>query len=96
MRIELKEYGQLFSDQNTGDIIYERIIDVIKSHEKCIVDFDNIISMATFNAKQIFGRLYLELGSEDFFKKIEIRNASNDIKLIIQLGIQSALDDEKN
>jgi hypothetical protein len=49
--------------------------------------------MATFNAKQIFGKLYLELGANEFFEKLEIKNASDDLKLIIRLGIQSAIDD---
>ena len=38
----------------------------------------------------------LDLGSNDFFEKIEIKNASDDLKLIIRLGIQSALEDENN
>ena len=31
----------------------------------------------------------------NFFEKIEIKNASEDLKLIIRLGIQSALEDKK-
>lgn len=49
--------------------------------------------MATFNAKQIFGRLYLELGSSDFFERINLKGTSENIKLIIRMGIQSALEE---
>jgi hypothetical protein len=94
MKIELKKYGLIISDQDSGKVIYEKIKQKIESHEKCIVDFQDVKSMATFNAKQIFGKLYLELGSNNFFDKIEIKNASEDLKLIIGLGIQSALEDE--
>jgi hypothetical protein len=96
MKIELKKYGLIISDQDSGKIIYEKIKHQIESHTKCIVDFQDVKSMATYNAKQIFGKLYLELGSNDFFEKIEIKNASDDLKLIIRLGIQSALEDENN
>lgn len=96
MKIELKEFGLIISDQSSGKIIYDKIKQQIESNNKCIVDFQDIKSMATYNAKQIFGKLYLELGSNNFFDKIEIKNASEDLKLIIRLGIQSALEDEEN
>ena len=93
MKIELKKFGLIISDQDSGKTIYEKIKNDIESHGKCIVDLQDVKSMATYNAKQIFGKLYLELGSKDFFEKIEIKNASEDLKLIIRLGIQSALED---
>lgn len=94
MTIELKKYGLIISDQDSGKAIYEKIKQQIETHKKCIIDFKDVKSMATFNAKQIFGKLYLELGSNDFFDKVEIKNASEDLKLIIGLGIQSAIEDE--
>lgn len=94
MKIELKKYGLIISDQNSGKIIYDIMKEQIVLHNKCIVDFQDVKSMATFNAKQIFGKLYLELGSNTFFEKIEIKNASEDLKIIIRLGIQSALEDK--
>lgn len=93
MKISLLKYGSVISDQKVGDQIYTEIKSVINSHNKCVIDLTDVKSMATFNAKQIFGKLYLELGSEGFFNIIEIQNASNDLKLIIRLGIQSAVDD---
>ena len=50
-------------------------------------------TMATYCAKQIFGRLYLELGAEAFFDKIILTNTSNEMKLIIKIGIQNALEE---
>ena len=94
MKIELKNYGLIISDKDSGKIIYEKIKEQIEINEKCVVDFMEVKSMATYNAKQIFGKLYLELGSTNFFEKIEIKNASEDLKLIIRLGIQSALEDK--
>ena len=93
MKINLIKYGSVISDQQVGDQIYKEIKSFIVLHKKCVIDFTDVKSMATFNAKQIFGSLYLELGSETFFNQIEIQKASNDLKLIIRLGIQSAVED---
>jgi hypothetical protein len=95
MKIELKKYGVIISDQNSGKVIFDKIKETLELQDKCIVDFQEVKSMATYNAKQIFGKLYIELGSNVFFEKIEIKNASEDLKLIIRLGIQSALEDKK-
>lgn len=94
MKIELKKYGVIISDQNSGKVIFDKIKETLELQDKCIVDFKDVKSMATYNAKQIFGKLYIELGSNVFFEKIEIKNASEDLKLIIRLGIQSALEDK--
>lgn len=98
MRIELKKYGALISDQESGIKIYNEIQNELINNQTCVIDCNEVKSMATYNAKQIFGKLYLELGSEVFFDKIEIKGASEDLRLIIMLGIQSAIedDDEKN
>ena len=95
MKIELNTFGNIISDENSGNIIYSKIKEILKKTDNCIVDFTGIKSMATFNAKQIFGKLYLELGPEGFFQKIEIKNASGDLQLIIKLGIENALEDNE-
>ncbi len=93
MEINLKKNWYIISDKDSREIINKEIKKVLEKHQRCIIDFQQIKSMATYNAKQIFGSLYLELGSEIFFERIEIKNATNDLKLIIRLGIQSAIDD---
>ena len=91
--ISLERYGPIISDKVVGEAIYSEIKDVLKT-DNISIDLGDIKSMATFNAKQIFGRLYVELGSAAFFDKIELVNVSQDLKLIIKMGIQSALDEE--
>jgi hypothetical protein len=92
--LDINKYGPIISDRETGKEIY----DLIKSRldvSEVIVDLSSIKSMATFCAKQIFGKLYVELGAQTFFDKVELKNASDDIKTIIKIGIQSALDEAK-
>ena len=93
---ELKKFGPIISDKAVGEEIFEKVNSFLMSNGKVIIDFNGVRSMATYNAKQVFGRLYLKLGSEVFFEKIEIKNASDDIKIIIKMGIQHAIFDNKN
>lgn len=93
--INIEQFGFIISDQMTGKDIFKAIKEVLETDEKCIVDFSNVKSMASFNAKQIFGKLYMDLGEEDFFNKIEIRNTTADIRMIITLGIQSEIADNQ-
>ena len=90
----VNKYGNIISDQETGNMIFQEIKKELNSTSTPIkVNLNDVITMATFNAKQIFGKLYLELGPTNFFDKIIILNANDDLKLIISLGIQSAVND---
>lgn len=91
--INLEKYGPIISDKKVGEEIFSLIISEINLNNEVIIDLDGIISMATFCAKQIFGKLYVALGSEKFFSIIKIKNANSDIKMIINMGINSALEE---
>jgi hypothetical protein len=91
--ISLDEYGPIISTKELGNKILEIIKEGLKSNDKIQLDLKSIRSMATFCAKQIFGKLYIDLGAENFFEKIEIQNASDDLKSIIKIGIQSAIQE---
>lgn len=91
MEILLNQYAPVISDEQTGENIYNDIKSALAQGE-VVVDMTNVKSMATFCAKQIFGRLYRELGSEEFYSMVKIKNANDDIKVIIRMGIVSALN----
>ena len=94
--LDLGKHGTAIVDKDTGNEVYEEIKFILKSSDDVSVNFENIVTMATFCAKQIFGRLYIELGSEDFFKKIKMINASQELRYIITTGIKEALKDQKS
>ncbi len=89
--IDLSSYGPVISSKTIGEEVYGLIKKDLGKEEKVTINVSNIKSMATFCAKQIFGRLYVELGSAGFFERISIIGADKDLKTIIQMGIQSAL-----
>lgn len=94
--IEFKKFGPIISDKKIGDELYRLIDETLKNQDKVIIDLSEIISMATFCAKQIFGKLYISLTPELFFERIEFINVSDDIKLIIKIGIQNAIEEIQN
>lgn len=91
--ISLDDFGPIISTKESGNKILSLITDSLKTNPKVSVDLGKIRSMATFCAKQIFGKLYVTLGAEKFFENIEIVNASDDLKSIIKIGIQSAIQE---
>ena len=64
------DYGVIISDKDLGERIYKDLKNVLATEKSVVIDLQDIKSMATFNAKQIFGRLYMELGSSDFYDKV--------------------------
>lgn len=93
MTIQVEKYGKMISSNTIGDLILSEIKKNISKYQEVVIDFMNVKSMATYNAKQIFGQLYLELGAEKFFSNIKIANASPSILSIIKLGIMDSLKD---
>lgn len=91
--VSLQDFAPIISDRQAGEKIYQLIKDFRPESAVVNVDMKDIKSMATFCAKQIFGRLYLELTPSVFYDNIRIINATDDIKLIIKLGIQSAISE---
>lgn len=93
--VDLTPYGPIVSSKTVGDEIYNLININLEKENNVIVNLENIKSMATFCAKQIFGKLYLRLGSQQFFDRITLNGADNDLKTIIQIGIKHALEEQK-
>ena len=95
-QLSLSKYAPIISDKDLGNEIYNQLNNYLSGGKKVELDLAEIKSMATFCAKQIFGRLYVELGPQDFFDRLILKNANNDIKTIIKIGIQHTLADTDN
>jgi len=91
--INLDSYGPVISDKEIGQKIYLLIKAEAAKGEQVEVDLKAIKSMATYCAKQIFGNLYVELSPTVFFNNILLKNANNDVRSIIKIGIQHAIND---
>jgi hypothetical protein len=94
MKVKINSFGYIISDKAIGSKIYSEISSSLKDKEVINIDFIGVVSMATFCAKQIFGRLYIEMGADSFFERIKFLNVSDDLKIIIKMGIHSAIEEK--
>lgn len=90
--VSLTQYAPVIRDREVGQKIYDSIKEMKPEEEVVTIDFKGIVTMATFCAKQIFGKLYMELNPDVFFSNIKIVNANEDVRLIIRIGIQNAVE----
>lgn len=90
--ISLKEFGPIISNKIIGEKIYQMIMEKDPRTNVVEIDLEGVKSMATFCAKQIFGQLYTGLTPEVFGKNIVIKNASPDVRPVINIGIRYAIE----
>ena len=88
--ISLSEYVPVINAISEADDIYGKICGSLKEDD-VLVDFSGIRFISTNCAKHIFGRLILQLGQENFYNKITLSNACDNVKVSINTGIESAL-----
>jgi hypothetical protein len=91
--ISLDNYAPIISSKSVGTEVYIELKSYLDKGDSIEVDLSSIKTMATFCAKQIFGKIYVELGSEQFFNRVNLKGADEDLKMIIQIGIQHALEE---
>ena len=68
--IDLKDFGPIISDKETGNRIYDLIKEKNPNSSVVQIDMESIKSMATFCAKQIFGRLYIKITKAEYYNNI--------------------------
>lgn len=93
MKYNMSEHGVAISDKKDGEKIFNEINKLLKENDILIIDFTGLVTMATFCAKQVFGVLYIDLGSKEFYRRLQLKNVNENLRLVLQLGIQSALED---
>lgn len=93
--ISLNKYAPLITRRELGEEIYSLIRNGLDKSDQVEVSMTHIVSMTTFCAKQIFGRLYVELGREEYRRRIHLVNLSDDVNFIIRIGITNAVKESK-
>lgn len=91
----LNNYSPLITKKDLGEEIYQQIRDMLKVNDQIDVEMGQIVSMTTFCAKQIFGRLYVELGREEYKRRVHLINPSEDVYFIIRIGVTNAVRESK-
>lgn len=89
--VDLSKYAPIISDKKVGEEILKEIMQVFPQTEEVKINMDGIISMTTYCAKQIFGHLYNLLGPVKFEQHIKFKAVTEDVLLIIKMGIRNAV-----
>lgn len=90
--IDLTKYAPVFSNEDIGKAVFSEIMESLNTEDGVLIDMTGIKSMATCCSKQVFGELYKKLGPVDFYKRVTIKGASENVKVIIRLGIKYVIE----
>lgn len=91
--VKLKEFGESLGSRVLGKEV-SSMIDFEKE-DKIILDFKDVKMVTSSFADEVVGKNCARLGLHNFFDKVQIVNASEQIKLIIKKAIMDRLA-EKN
>lgn len=92
-RLEMNRFKSIVTRKSDGEEIYVEIKNHIDNGDSIIVDFSGIDTMTTYFAKQVFGKLYVEMGAEQFSNKLKFEKShmSDDVELVLRIGISGAI-----
>ena len=92
-RLQMNRFRSVVMKKTDGEIVYQEIKSHINHGDVVLIDFSGIDTMTTYFAKQVFGKLYLELGAERFSESIKFERArmTNDVELVLKIGITGAI-----
>ena len=92
-RLQMNRFKNIVTRKADGDEVYNEIKAHLDNESIIIVDFSGIDTMTTYFAKQVFGKLYMELGPEGFSNQIcfDKSKMSDDVELVLRIGIAGAV-----
>ena len=92
-RLQMNRFRSVVMKKVDGESVYQEIKEHIDNGDIVIIDFTGIDTMTTYFAKQVFGKLYVELGSVKFAEviKFEKDRMTSDVELVLKIGIAGAI-----
>lgn len=93
MIVNLKDFGTSLGSRVLGKEV-NNMIDFEKE-EEIILDFQDVKMVTSSFADEVIGKNCAKLGLHNFFKKVQIVNASEQIKLIIKKAIVDRLTEQE-
>jgi hypothetical protein len=89
--VKISDFGQILCGTN-GEKLYGKIQELFKEEPPICIDFSDVKAISVIFSKNVFGKLYLEFGSQIFFGKLKFKNTVRDHQLAIQWGIEYAIE----
>ena len=91
---DLTSFAPLFVDKEKAQKAYDDIMELDPTNNEIEVDMTGIESMTTLCGKIIFGRIAKEIGLSLFYKMIKFKGLTEEVELIINMGIHSAVEED--
>ena len=91
MIVKLSEFGKSLGSRVLGKEV-SNMIDFEKE-EEIILDFQDVKMVTSSFADEVIGKNCAKLGLHNFFKKVSIVNASEQIKLVLKKAIVDRLQE---
>ncbi len=88
--IRIADTTHNITNESLAKDIFDQISEKLKEN-LVTINLDDVSAMTTSCAKAIFGKLYVDLGKDEFYKQIRIESASPSIQVVIEEGILSAI-----
>lgn len=92
VEVNLNKYGAVINTEQLGEQCYNDIMSANPNENQVLVRMKDIVSMTTTRAKQIFGRIYREIGEEKFTNNI-VLDVTDGVYIIIEMGLEEILKD---
>lgn len=83
--ITLSDFGTTLGSRKLGKSVNEYVD--FENNQKIIFDFQNVNVITSSFADELIGKNSRDLGVEEFFDRVEILNATRNIKLVIKKAI---------
>lgn len=85
MIVDLKEFGTSLGSRVLGKEVSSMIN--FEKEDEVILDFEDVKMVTNSFADEVIGKNCAKLGLHNFFKKVQIINTSEQIKLILKKAI---------
>lgn len=85
MIVKLKEFGESLGSRVLGKEVSNMI--GFEKEDEIILDFEGVKMVTSSFADEVVGKNCAKLGIHNFFKKVQIGNSSEQIKLILKKAI---------
>lgn len=94
--LKLSEKGSILGLRELAKELSSQVKTAIDDNTSIILDFANVESVSSSFADELVAKVLIEVGIENFFKCVKIRNANDFIKTIINSSINDRLQETEN
>ncbi len=92
--LDFNQFGSTIDRPEDGERCYMMLKEADPANNEVIVKMQSVVSMTTSCAKQIFGRICMEIG-EAAFEEHVILDVSDGVYVIIQMGLDEMIENAK-